>query len=249
MNHTVDMGSVYDDFSTAFGEADKLPTWRFVGKPAMERLLERFFEPDTLFLEFGSASARVEVGVLQPHGVPAVHMTGVEISPEQVEMARTRLPGARFLVGDIADPTLLLDEGGVYDVIFSHMVFEHLDDFQLATACANAHRLLKTGGTLAFVVTHPDKMTDINGNLVQIYGAFITTAPWGGTLHNWRRSVGDTRQIVTRAGFTVDSVDELQFPDVPPFGTEPRELPEFIAAAAKYRKYPAIRLAIAATKI
>lgn len=246
---TVDMGAVYNDFAKAFGDADKLPTWRFVGKPAMETLLRPLFGSSARFLDFGSASARVEAGVLLPGGVHPENITGVEISPDQVRMAKVRIPGANFVVGNVADPLLLANESGTYDVVFSHMVFEHLDDVQLAAACANAHRLLKAGGTFAFVVTHPDKMTDLDGNLVTTYGAFETTAPWGGVLHNWRRSVNDTLAMVRNAGFRVDGTEEIQFPADPPTDMDPESLTEFHSSAQKYRKYPAIRLAIRATKI
>ncbi|MEK7604212.1 MAG: class I SAM-dependent methyltransferase [Patescibacteria group bacterium] len=241
------MGDVYDVFAKAFREADQLPTWQFVGKPAMEALL-RDSAPDMQFLDLGSASARVEVGVLIPHDVAPGNITGVEISPEQVEMARMRVPGARFEVGDIADPNLLAGEEEQYDVVLSHMVFEHLDDAQLAWACANAYRLLKAGGTFAFVVTHPDKMTDLEGNLVTTYGSFITTAPWGGELHNWRRSIATTREIVEDVGFAVSGVSEIAFPTEPPAGLDPEQEATFRAAAEKYRRYPAIRLALHATK-
>ncbi len=248
IQETINMGVVYDDFSKAFGEADKLPTWQFVGKPAMEKLLKAHLGPDARFLDFGSASARVEVGVLLPNGVSSSNITGVEISPEQVEMAKARVSGAHFMVGDVSDKSLLSDQSGTFDVVFSHMVFEHLDDAQLAKACANAHRLLKSGGTLAFVVTHPDKMTNLDGNLVQSYGAFITTAPWGGELHNYRRSVEQTLQTVRKAGFEVEVTEEVQFPDEPPAGLDDGNLVVFQKAAQKYRKYPAVRLAIRARK-
>lgn len=247
-NPPVDMGAVYDDFSKAFGEADKLPTWRFAGKPALERLLQGLLGPNTRVIEFGSASGRVPLGVLLPHGVLAENIAGVEISPEQVEMAKARIPGASFTVGDITDESLLSDTSGVFDIVFSHMVFEHLSDEGLAKACANANRLLKPGGIFAFVVTHPDKMTDLDGNLVTSYGAFVTSAPWGGELHNWRRSVEQTLQIVSGAGFAVEMTEEVQFPEVAPEGLDEKDLVAFQEASRKYRKYPAIRLAIRARK-
>lgn len=244
----VNMGVVYDAFSEAFRQADQLPTWRFAGKPAMEKLLGDSFGSHARFLELGSASARVEAGVLIPAGVRPEDITGIEISPEQVEMAKARIPGAEFIVGDISDKNLLAEKGEMFDAVFSHMVFEHLDDAQLAQTCANAYRLLKSGGTFAFVVTHPDKMTDLEGNLVTTFGAFKTTAPWGGELHNWRRSVEQTLDIVQSAGFTVELVEGVQFPEEPPAGLDAEDLAVFREASKKYRAYPAIRLAVKATK-
>ncbi len=245
---SVDMGVVYDEFAKAFGDADRLPTWKFVGKPAMERLLAPCVTSSARFLDFGSASARVEAGVLLPLGVLPQNITGVEISPDQVKMAQVRIPDARFLVGNVADPELLSDQSGTFDVVFSHMVFEHLDDAQLAQASANAFRLLKPGGTFTFVVTHPDKMTNIDGSLVTTYGAFETSAPWGGVLHNWRRSVTDTVRILETAGFKVTLSENIEFPERAPEGLSGEELLEFQKNSEKYRKYPAIRLAITATR-
>ncbi|MDR3570996.1 MAG: class I SAM-dependent methyltransferase [Candidatus Pacebacteria bacterium] len=245
---TPDMGKVYDDFAEAFRQSDQLPTWKYVGKPAMEKLLGPWLRPGVTFLDLGSASARVEAGLLIPHGVRPEDITGVEISPEQVEMARTRIPQATFVVGNIADPLLLLDNPASFDVVFSHMVFEHLSDEQLAQTCANAYRLLKDGGVFAFVVTHPIKMTDVNGDLVTTYGEFETTAPWGGVLHNWRRSVEQTVETLKQAGFKVEVTEDVPFPKTAPAGLSNDDLTAFNAAHEKYSRYSAIRLAVRAIR-
>lgn len=243
-----DMGKVYDDFAKAFGEADRLPTWRYVGKPAMETLLKPYLKSGIKFLDMGSASGRVEAGVLLPHGVLPEDITGVEISPEQVEMAKIRIPGAQFVVGDISDPALLAEQSGTFDVVFSHMVFEHVDDAQFAQVNANAFRLLKNGGVFAFVVTHPDKMTNMDGSMVEGYGAFQTTAPWGGVLDNYRRSVEHTIEALRTAGFEVLSSEELPFPTTLPEGFDPADCGDFEENSKKYSRYPAIRLSVKAVK-
>ncbi len=245
---STDMGKVYDEFAEAFRQADRLPTWRYVGKPAMEKVLGLYLRPGVKFLDLGSASARVEAGVLLPGGVRAENITGVEISPEQVEMAKVRIPGAEFLVGNIADPAMLKERHDAYDVVFSHMVFEHLSDEQLLQACSNAYRLLKPGGAFVFVVTHPDKMTDLDGKLVEHYGAFETTAPWGGVLHNWRRSVEATTKTLEQAHFEVQQVESVPFPAQAPEGLSADDQEEFAVNSAKYRKYPAIRLVVSARR-
>jgi SAM-dependent methyltransferase len=245
---SVDMGKVYDTFADAFAASDKLPTWRYAGKPAMERLLKPFLRPGTRFLDMGSASARVEAGVLIPGGVRPEDITGVEISGDQVEIAKKRIPGARFMVGDVSDSALLADEPASFDVIFSHMVFEHLSDEQLASAAKNAFRLLKPGGTFGFVVTHPGKMTDVKGDLVTQDGPFITTAPWGGELHNWRRSNDKTIAILRDAGFRIEATEDIAFPTAMPDGLSAMEQAEFADNAQKYGRYPAIRLLVKAVK-
>ncbi len=244
-----DMGGTYDTFADAFAEADKLPTWRWVGKAAMQKVLQPVLKAGCTHLDLGSASARVEAGVLLPAGVLAKDIVGVEISPDQVEIAKKRIPEATFMVGDVSDPSLLSERNGSFDAVFSHMVFEHLDDEQLARTCANAHRLLKAGGTFAFVVTHPDKMTDLNGDLVLTYGAFETTAPWGGVLHNFRRSVEQTQDMVRNAGFTVDLCESVNFSEEVPEGLSEADAATFAENSKKYRRYPYIRLCIRATRV
>jgi len=239
------MGDVYDEFAQKFSEADKLPTWKYVGKPALVKLLKDFFNrKDITFLDMGSASGRVEEHLLLKNGVPAKNITGVEISPDQVEIAKARLPEVNFMVGDITQ-VVLPDES--FDVALSHMVFEHLDDEGLLSASKIAFNALKSGGVFAFVVTHPDKMTNLDGSLVEGYGSFITSAPWGGELLNWRRKVEDTSTILKKAGFVIDSVEELKFPE-PTSDIDPEVMEEFMKSYKKYSAYPAIRLAVRATK-
>lgn len=241
----VDMAEEYDRFADKFSKSDLLPTWRYVGKPAMERLFGQYLKSGAKVLDLGSASARVELGIVLPRGVKPEDITGVEISPDQVEIAKERVPGANFMVGDITKVEL---PQGEYDVAFSHMVFEHLDDEGLARACAIAYRALKPGGVFGFIVTHPNKMTDLKGDLVTKDGPFETTAPWGGVVHNWRRSVERTVETVQSAGFKVEVTEELKYPDTPPEGLGPEDLASFNEGLEKYRRYPAIRLGLKARK-
>lgn len=241
MTENINMGDVYDAFASEFAKSDALPTWRYVGKPAMESIFKPFYgNGSATFLDMGSASARVERGLLIPNGVKPENITGVEISPDQVKIAKEVVPGANFIVGDITRVELPTN---TFNVAFSHMVFEHLDDRQLASASAIAFKALKPGGTFGFVVTHPDKMTDVDGNLIQTYGHFQTSAPWGGVLDNWRRSVEDTLKIVRGAGFEVQESKEISFPQVPEGATDDDR-----AAYEKYSRYPAIRLLVVARK-
>jgi SAM-dependent methyltransferase len=241
----VDMAKEYDAFAEEFAKSERLASWRFVGKPAMETVLGAFLRPGVKVLDLGSASARVELGFILPHGVKPEDIAGVEISPDQVKIAKERIPQATFIVGDITNVEL---PQGAFDVAFSHMVFEHLDDAGLLAACKNAYGALKQGGVFGFVVTHPDKMTDLNGNLITEDGAFETTAPWGGIVHNWKRSVARTEEIVRSAGFEVDFVVDFAYPATAPENLDAESRTSFQEGAKKYSKYAAIRLGLRARK-
>jgi len=240
------MANVHDEFAEAFRESNKLPTWVYVGRPAMERLLAPFFArgAGTKFLDLGSASGRIETDLLLPHGVAARDITGVEISPRQVEMAKARIPGANFILGDITNVALPSD---TFDVAFSHMVFEHLDDEQFLAVCKNTYVALKPGGTFAFVMTHPDRMVDIDGNLIKEYGPFTTMAPWGVELRNWRRSISQTINTIKTVGFEVELTEEIKFPE-PTRDLDPKIYATQMHNYMIFKKYPAIRLSIKAIK-
>jgi SAM-dependent methyltransferase len=225
----VDMGAVYNRDAELFAKADQLETWRHMGAKAMLELLDEYIKnPNAEFLEFGSASARVP-GLLVKNGVLPKNITGIEISSDQVEIAKQRIPEATFYAGDIT--TFDLQEEA-YDVVFSHMVFEHLDDQQLLAASRNAYKALKPGGAFAFVVTHPRKMTTLDGNYVEDNvgdGSFDTTSPWGTTIRNYYRTKEKTIQILQEAGFVVELEEDVFFPKETE-QTDPQ-------AFEKYRRY------------
>ncbi len=246
---TLDMGETYDRDAELFAEADKLTTWMYVVKSALKKVLAPVLKPGMKILNLGSASARVEAGVLMPGGVLPQDITGVEISPKQVEIARKRIPRATFLVGDISDPALLAGQDGAFDAVTSSMVFEHVSAEQFAQVCANTHRLLKSGGLFAFVATHPDKMKDLDGNYITHYGMFETSFPWGGTGHNWRHKISSITEMMTKAGFKVTLVEELAYPKEPPAGLTPDELAKFTADGERYWKDKYIRYAVQAKRL
>lgn len=242
MDGNVDMGKVYDDFAGDFAKSIGLSTWQYVGKPALRELMQDLFgRPDARFLDLGAASGRVEADLLLQHGVAPERITGVEISPKQVAMAQANIPGATFMVGSITEVEL---PESAFSVAFSHMVFEHLDDAELLAASRIAHRALRPGGVFAFVVTHPSKMTHLDGSLVTEDGPFDTSAPWGGVLRNWRRSVGTTVRIIEEAGFHVEVAKSYAFP-VPAADAHPDHQKGY----DHYRKYPAIRLGLRAVRL
>jgi SAM-dependent methyltransferase len=78
----------------------------------------------------------------------AAQVDGVDISPDAVERLRERLPDATFLIGDIADPTLLPPDP-TYDAVMVMNVLLHIvEEEQFAAAAANLAATLKPGGRL-----------------------------------------------------------------------------------------------------
>jgi len=217
--------------------APTLLWWEALGKPTYKLRLQEICNPSTRLLDLGTASARVPIFLCETFGVQPSNVTGIEISPEQVAIARQRLPGADIRCGDITDLTLDIPIGA-YDLATSNMVFEFLDPPGLERALVLAHRSLKTGGNLFFITTHPEKMRMDSG--LTEPGPFTIAFPWGGSGPNFFRTTEDFAEALQKAGFVIDSTEGLKIPP------EARSLdPEKFDA---FVKYPFIRLGVFAHK-
>lgn len=231
-----DMKELYDEQAVTFADqASQLVWWLTIGVPAYDRHLGGFYGKRGLkILDLGSASGRVE-RFLIGRGIPPQSFTGVEISPEQVAIARRKIPGASFVVGDITKVRLPPDK---FDLAISNMVFEFLSPKQLLKALRNTLKWLKPGGTLFFITTHPAKMKATSG--LRRPGMFTVHFPWGGEGPNYYRTVEDFRRALSKTGFVVKAFEELNVP--PEAATiDPKEY-------ARYRQYPYIRLVVRASK-
>lgn len=227
---------VYDTQAETFAaKAPGLLWWDFIGKPAYDRHLSGFYgRRDVQTLDLGTASARVPQYLIE-HGIPAENITGVELSPNQVAIARQRVPDATFIVGDITNVELPQDRFGL---ITSNMVFEFIDPEGLDRAFSIAYGASEPGGTLFYITTHPDKMKKDSG--LSKPGRFETTFPWGEKGPNFFRTLEDFRSATTKAGFAIDSLEELQLPEAAG-AVNPQEY-------ARYTQYPHVRLAVRAHK-
>ena len=204
-----DSQQVYDRDAKDF--ADKAPsllTYEFIGKPFILESLRRFVtvNPDTKALDVGSASGRI-VELLISQGIKANNIMGVEISPNEVDIAKKRIPEAIFQVGDIVTFKLPSD---TFDVVTSYMVWEFLDRDRLDKAFSNLNASMKPGGVLIYGTTHPGRYVGKYG--VKDEGWVNTGGPWGGSFDNWYRTVEQFISQTEQAGFTIDQVQELDMP-------------------------------------
>ena len=77
-------------------------------------------------------------------------VTGVDGSPEMLELARARAPEARFLEGDLRD--LPVDDGE-FDLAVCALALGHFDD--LRAPVAELARAVRPGGSIALSDLHP----------------------------------------------------------------------------------------------
>lgn len=220
------------DFATL---APGLLWWETVGKPAYDRNLENFYHRDDVkVLDLGTASARVPQYLIT-NGIPAKNITGVELSLEQVKIARQRVPEATFIHGDITNVKLPVK---YFDLVTSNMVFEFLDEQALDQALTNAYASLKPEGAIFFITTHPEKMRRDSG--LDDPGSFEATFPWGGQGPNYYRTLDNFTSAVEKAGFKINNLEELAIPPDAK-ALNPKEY-------ERYSAYPYIRLVVKAHK-
>lgn len=135
-------------------------------------------------------------GVPATAAIAARHAaTGVDVSPEQVSRARANVPGAEFVVADLAQ---LSYPTGSFDAIVAFYTFDHVPREQLGPLLERVHSWLRDGGLLLFSA-EPEDNPGVAGD-------------WLGTrmfFSSWDADV--TRRLVTDAGFeTLHSTVERQ---------------------------------------
>ena len=92
-------------------------------------------------LELGCGGGTVETRRLASR----FRLTGVDISPKQVERARAAIPEAEFVCADFTDLEL---PAGSFDAVCSFYVFNHVPRELLAPLLGNIHGWLVPGGWL-----------------------------------------------------------------------------------------------------
>jgi cyclopropane fatty-acyl-phospholipid synthase-like methyltransferase len=154
-------------------------------------------EEGARLLELGCGSAPPETKRLAQRFT----LTGVDISPQQVERARAAIPEAEFICADFTDLEL---PAGSFDAVASFYAFNHVPRDLLAPLLRRAHGWLVPGGWLLTAFG----TSDMEG----------WTGDWLGAPTFFSSYPPETNsQLVREAGFTIerDEVVELQEPEGP----------------------------------
>jgi SAM-dependent methyltransferase len=177
----------------AIGET--FAAWReeIVGDPRREwegELVSRL-DDGMLVLELGCGSGTAETRRLAQRFA----VTGVDISPRQVERARAAIPNAEFLCADLTDLEL---PRGSFNAVAAFYVFNHVPRDLLAPLLARIHGWLAPGGRLltAFGVS------DLEG----------WTGKWLGAETFFSSFPPETNsRFVREAGFTIERDEVVVF--------------------------------------
>ena len=187
---------IVSDGYDAMGETFAAWRERIVGDPRREwkdELVARI-EDGARVLELGCGSGSPETRRLAQRFA----LTGVDISPRQVERARAAIPDAEFLCADFTELELPEDS---FDAVASFYVFNHVPRDLLAPLLGHIHAWLTPDGRLLTVFG----VSDMEGWTGEWLGAQTFFSSFPAEVNS---------RIVREAGFTIE-LDEVITVDEP----------------------------------
>ncbi|KZN26051.1 methyltransferase [Haladaptatus sp. R4] len=141
-------------------------------------------------------------------------ITGVDISEEQLNYARTLAEehdvDIEFLHRSVTDLSDIQDN--TLDLAFSAFAFQWVED--LGACFSETSRVLRDGGRLVFSVDHPYYKT-VDTDSHEVTRSYFSDEPrrvysesLDAEMVIYSRGIGETVQLLTEAGFTVEAIQE-----------------------------------------
>lgn len=134
----------YDRFAREFKDADE--QFPDVTRPLIYDLLEKSRLSKSRLLDIGCGYGKD----LEHFYRQGCEVYGIDISSEMLKLARERVPQAQL---DQSSFENLPYEKGYFDFVFSRYAIQHSHNVE--GVLKETHRVLKSGGDLVFLVTHP----------------------------------------------------------------------------------------------
>ncbi|MGW3958210.1 class I SAM-dependent methyltransferase [Amycolatopsis sp. NPDC005003] len=190
---------VFDALGTDYEHAFRTATGQ---RAALTDLLDAL-PPEAKVLDLGAGTGRPTAELL----VAAGHdVTGYDVAPAMVEIARSQVPAARFELGDMRE---LSFEDGTWDAITAFFSMLQLPRAEQETMIGRIARWLKPGGLLVFA-TVP---ADVDG---------VDIVFMGHPVRAYSFATGPLEERLRAAGLEIVQADEAEFvPDHPEAGPEP----------------------------
>ncbi|MGH1356911.1 MAG: class I SAM-dependent DNA methyltransferase [Thalassovita sp.] len=111
----------------------------------LDRMLAELPQTGAHVLDLGCGTGRPIAGYLLKRGH---HVTGVDVSPTMIALARENFPQAEWKTGDMRTNSLTQD----YDAVLSWDGFFHLSPQEQRTALPRLADLVRTGGSMLLTV-------------------------------------------------------------------------------------------------
>ena len=136
-------------------------------------------------------------------------VTGIDVSPAMVEIARNRLGGlATFTIGALSEP--LPFESGSFDVVVASLVMHYIEEW--TPVLKEILRVLTPDGSLALSTHHPTMDWRVHSR-ADYFAKKQSTETWvkGGRpfeVTTWRRPLSEISREIREAGFAIDVLAE-----------------------------------------
>lgn len=190
---------VFDALGTDYEHAFRTATGH---RAALTDLLDAL-PPEAEVLDLGSGTGRPTAESLVAGGHD---VTGYDVAPKMVEIARSQVPAARFELGDMRE---LSFEDATWDAITAFFSMLQLPRAEQETMFGRLAAWLKPGGLLVFA-TVP---ADVDG---------VDIVFMGHPVRAYSFAVGPLKERLQAAGLEIVRADEAEFvPDHPGAGPEP----------------------------
>ncbi|MET8853443.1 methyltransferase domain-containing protein [Amycolatopsis sp. NPDC004625] len=190
---------VFDALGTAYEHAFRTAT----GQLAAITDLLAALPPAAKVLDLGAGTGRPTADLLAAAGHD---VTGYDVAPKMVEIARSQVPAARFELGDMRE---LSFEDGTWDAITAFFSMLQLPRAEQETMLGRLAGWLKPGGTLVFA-TVP---ADVDG---------VDIVFMGHPVRAYSFTAGRVKELLGAAGLEVVRAEEAEFvPDHADAGPEP----------------------------
>lgn len=128
----------YDKVSFAYRNGDATPSFDYAAR--VEHAC-RGLQPATRFLDLGCGCGQPVSAVLAKRG----RVTGVDLSPVQIERARAAIPNANFVVGDMCEVHF---PRGSFDAVFAFYSIIHVPVEKQLSLLRSVRAWLRPGGRL-----------------------------------------------------------------------------------------------------
>jgi ubiquinone/menaquinone biosynthesis C-methylase UbiE len=202
-----DIAKLYKDQASGYSSfANDSFSWRYLEKPLLDDVLLSVLTKKIKVLDAGCGMGRT-LKYLLDKKIPKENIIGVDISDEMLVIARKNVPGVKTIKSDLTK----LEIKDKFDLITCTHVLHYLGEKDFLTTLKNFYKLLKPGGTLFFVITHPVRTTRHNLSEYFKRDWIVDHTPWGTTSPLFLRPVCDIVNETIKAGFTIKSLEE---PDV-----------------------------------
>jgi len=130
-------------------------------------------------------------------------VTGLDANAGMLGIARSNIPTARLINGNVNDIDEYFKEDSYFDIIVSTLVFSELSDVERSHVLSQANRILKPDGRLyiADEVVPKNVLMRLTRSLIRSPLAFLT---WVMT-QSTTKAVADFDQEISKAGFVVQN--------------------------------------------